>query len=139
MAYIEPDIDLKKLIWRQKKLYKTFIPVWCMVVNRTVKFNMQGFEHLHVDGRKHMRPEADAKKRLFLLKHAPKIITQSRMVKVDIKQGHQTFSGKREVYHELYMKVGANRPAVVVTLRTIGAGDTHFYGMRYVGKKKRTA
>jgi hypothetical protein len=136
--YHATEITLKDLIRKQRKLYKTFVPVECRMLNREVIFNMQGFEHLHMNGRQHRRTDGDARMRLHLLEYAPTIITQSRFVKTDTKQPKETYSGKQEVYHELYFRVGAKRSPVVLTLRTVGTGHTHFYGMRYVGKKKKT-
>lgn len=134
-SYIDPSITLKALIIRQRKLYKTFLPVKCYILNQDVSFTFAGFEHLHMDGRKRRRTEKDAKARLLLLEHAPSVITQARFMKKDAKQEHESFSGKREVYYELYSKVGPKQIVIVLTLRQIGNGALHFYGMRYKRKK----
>lgn len=135
-----PDIELKLLIAKQKKLYLKLLPVFSPALRKDVNFSMAGFRHLHTDGRGHYRGTRDAKTRLSLLEYAPNVISQARMVKTDIKSTDETSSGKKETYYELYCKVGiVHRRTVVVTVRVIGNGDPHFYGMRYVGKKKKTA
>lgn len=131
MAYIDPDISLKELIRTQKKMYKSFVPMHCYALRKEVTFNAKGFEHLHMDGRGHRRGEKDARARLLLLEHAPVVISQSKFSKTDIKTPQETYSGKQEIYHELYCKVGVNSVLVVVTLRTVGSGNIHFYGIRY--------
>jgi hypothetical protein len=135
MAYVDPNLSLKDLIQCQRKVYKKLLPVWCPMLRKDVKFNAQGFEHLHMDGRKHRRGEKNSRARLLLLEHAPAVISQARFMKEDIKPPEKSHSGKTEVYHELYAKVGVKQVAVVLTLRTIGNGDTHFYGIRYKWKK----
>src|SRR5690242_5912968 len=105
-GYIDPNIPFKELIVRQRKLYKTFVPVKCYLLNREVTFTFAGFEHLHTDGRKHRRGEKSARARLMLLDHAPAVITQARFLKKDVKLPTESFSGKHEVYYELYSKVG---------------------------------
>lgn len=135
MTYIDPNIDLKELIKKQRKLYKTFVPVSCYILNEPVTFTFAGFEHLHMDGRKKRRGEKSARARLMLLEYAPAVISQARFVKKDFKPAKETFSGKDEIYYELYSKVGVKQVAVVLTLRNVGDGSLHFYGIRYKWKR----
>lgn len=134
-GFIDPSTPLKELIRIQRKLYKTFVPVRCYILNKEVVFTFAGFEHLHMDGRKRRRGDKNARSRLLLLDHAPAVIAQARFMKKDIKLETESFSGKRELYYELYSKVGPKQIAVVLTLRQIGNGALHFYGIRYKGKK----
>lgn len=81
-----------------------------------------------MDGQGSRRNNNDAYKRLLLLEHAPGIILNARFVKEDkpkIKRG------KVAVHYELYGKVGSNNRSVIVTLRKLGEGNLHFYGIRY--------
>lgn len=133
--YIDPSLSLKELVARQYKLYKTFVPVKCYLLNTEVAFTFAGFEHLHMDGRKRRRGEKSARARLMLLDFVPSVITQSRFLKKDVKLSSESFSGKHEVYYEIYSKVGPKQVSVVVTLRKIGDGQLHFYGIRYKWKK----
>lgn len=133
---INNELSLKELISRQRKLYATLQPVKCPPLRKTVVFNMKGFEHLHMDGRKRRRNNKDARARLLLLEHVPKVIAEAKIMKTDYKTSKETYSRKEEVYHELYQKVGRNQALVVVTLRTIGNGFTHFYGIRYKNKRR---
>lgn len=135
MTYIDPNITLKELIAKQRKLYKQFVPVKCYILNEMVTFTFAGFEHLHTDGRKRRRGEKSARARLMLLEHAPAVVSQARFVKKDFRAAKETFSGKDEMYYELYSKVGIKQVAVVLTLRKVGDGALHFYGIRYKWKR----
>lgn len=134
-GYIDPNLSLKELAKQQRKLYKTFVPVKCYLLNKEVSFTFAGFEHLHMDGRKRRRGEKNARARLLLLEYAPAVITQARFMKKDVKLEHESYSGKKELYYELYSKVGAKQIPVVLTLRQIGNSSLHFYGIRYKWKK----
>jgi hypothetical protein len=138
MTYLDNSMSIKQLVATQRKLYKTFVPVRCHILKEEVNFNFAGFEHLHSDGRKKLRVEKDARARLLLLEHAPTAITQSRFVKEDIKSSSETYSGKVEKYYELYAKVGIKQMSVVATVRRIGEGSLHFYGIRYKRKRPLT-
>lgn len=133
--YIDPTLSLKDLISLQRKRYKQFVPVNCHMLNETVFFTFAGFEHLHMDGRKKRRGEKSARSRLMLMEHAPAVITQSRFMKKDLKEANETYSGKNEEFYELFSRVGIKQVAVIVTLRRVGQGDLHFYGIRYKWKK----
>lgn len=135
MGYIDPKLSFKELIIAQRKMYKNFVPVKCYLLNKEVVFTFVGFEHLHMDGRKKRRGEKNARARLFLLEYAPSVISQARFMKKEVKSPQETFSGKEEVYYELYSKVGINQVAIVLTLRIVGDGALHFYGIRYKWKR----
>lgn len=135
MTYIDPKLSIKELVAIQRKLYKTFVPVHCYILNEEVVFTFAGFEHLHMDGRKKRRGQKSARARLMLLEYAPAVISQARFVKKDLKSKTETYSGKDEIYYELYSKVGIKQIAVVLTLRQVGDGSLHFYGIRYKWKK----
>ncbi len=139
MTYIDPNLSLKDLIKYQREVYKKFVPVQCYILRQEVRFTATGFEHLHMDGRKHRRGEKSARARLLLMEHAPNVISQARFMKKEVKETNETYSGKKEVYYELYSKVGVNQVSAVVTLRIVGDGDLHFYGIRYKWGKKKTA
>ena len=133
-GYINPNLSLKELIALQRKNYKKFVPIRCYILNKEVAFTFAGFEHLHME-RGHRRGEKSARARLLLMEHAPAVITQARFMKKDIKLAPDTHSGKDEVYYELYSNVGQKQVSVVCTLRQIGNGRLHFYGIRYKWKK----
>jgi hypothetical protein len=133
--YIDPTLSLSELIKRQRKLYKTFVPVKCYMLNREVVFTFDGFQHLHQDGRNRRRGEKSARARLMLLDFAPAVITQARFMKKDLKEPNETYSEKKEIYYELLSRVGPKQVAVVLTLRQVGDGSLHFYGIRYKWKK----
>jgi hypothetical protein len=62
------------------------------------------------------------------MEHAPGIILGSKFIKEDKPKFK---NGKVAVHYELYGKVGKSSANVVVTLRKLGEGRLHFYGIRY--------
>lgn len=129
--------DLYALRAKQKKLYRTFVPVRAHMLRKDVSFNKAGFDHLYKDGRGHYRNKSDAKNRLELLEYAPLVLAQSKIIKEEIKPESDTWSKKKEVYYTFYHKVGAVQMPVAATVRIVGNGDPHFYGIRPNFNRKR--
>lgn len=134
VTYIHKDkTTLKQLIALKRKEYKKFPPVQCYMLRELVYFTFDGFEHLHMDGRGKRRSSNDAYNRLLIMDHVPSIILSSRFMKEDKPK---IIKGKVAIHYEVYGKVGNNNAKVVVTLRRIGDGNLHFYGIRYKGNKR---
>jgi hypothetical protein len=122
---------------KQKKLYKSFVPVRCYMLREDVHFNRDGFEHLYKKGTGKYRNKPDAANRLTLLDHVPTVIAQSKFIKEVIKYSDATKSKKVQKYWALYYKVGSTQLPVVLVLRRVGNGHLHFYGIRLNKKRKR--
>lgn len=128
MTYIDKSaVPLPDLIKLKRKEYKKLQPVICYMLKETVYFTFDGFEHLHMT-RGHRRGGDDAYNRLLLMDYAPQIIMCSRFIKEDKPK---MVGGKVALHYELYGRVGKNNRNVIVTLRKVGEGDLHFYGIRY--------
>jgi len=137
MVFVDRSkITLKQLIALKRKEYKKLPPVQCYMLRETVYFTFDGFEHLHMDGQGGRRGESDAYNRLLLMEHAPGVILGSKFIKEDKPK---LKNGKVAVHYEVYGKVGRNDANVVVTLRKLGNGRLHFYGIRYKGTNKQKA
>lgn len=129
MTFIDKSkVTLKDLIALKRREYKKLPPVHCYMLRENVCFTFDGFEHLHMDGQGSRRTNDDAYKRLLLMEHAPGVILGSRFIKEDKPKMKK---GKVAVHYEVYGKVGKNNASVVVTLRRLGEGNLHFYGIRY--------
>lgn len=129
MTYIDKStIVLSELVDLKRREYKKFPPVQCYMLRETVQFTFDGFEHLHTDGQGKRRPNAEAINRLLLMEHAPGVVLGARFIKEDKPKMKQ---GKVATHYELYGKVGTKSVNVVVTLRKLGNGHLHFYGIRY--------
>lgn len=134
MTYIDrSQVELRDLVALKRKEYKKFPPVHCYMLRENVSFTFDGFEHLHMNGQGKRRSNNDAYNRLLLMEYAPGVILGARFVKEDKPKMKR---GKVAVHYELYGRVGRNNASVVVTLRKLGNGGLHFYGIRY--KTKRT-
>lgn len=118
--------EFYKLRSSSKKIYASFkqSPVYCKALDADISFNAAGFEHLFKDGRGHYRPMIDARKRLELIKYAPNVIKNCQWF---IKDKSKT----PDIYYKLYGRAGEGLRNVVVTIRKIGNGNLHFYGIRY--------
>lgn len=125
-----PDDELLRLIAKQRKIYDRIGMVHCPILKKKVRFNIAGFRHLHVDGKGKYRTKSIATSRLELLQFAIGVVEHCKMLKTDEYNAPDTASGKKEVYYNLYAKVGPRRVNVMVTIRQIGGGDPHFYGIR---------
>lgn len=129
MVFIDKsNVKLSELVDLRRREYKKLPPTQCYMLRETVKFTFDGFEHLHTDGQGKRRPNAEAINRLLLMEHAPGVISGARFIKEDKPKVKH---GKVAVHYELYGKVGRNNANVVVTLRKLGKGHLHFYGIRY--------
>lgn len=129
VTYIDKtQVSLKDLISLKRKEYKSLPPVRCYMLREEVHFTFDGFEHLHMDGQGSRRSNQDAYNRLLLMEHAPGVILGSRFIKEDKPKMKK---GKVAIHYELYGRVGKNSASVVVTVRKLGNGKLHFYGIRY--------
>lgn len=124
---------LKQLVAVKRKEYKQFGPVYCPILKETVQFTFDGFEHLHVDGRKKRRPDGDARARLMLMSYAPGAIVGAKWLYTDKPK---IVNGKIAQHYELVTRVGIYSTKVIVTIRKLGDGHTHFYGIRHARQQK---
>jgi hypothetical protein len=124
------DDELLILIAKQRKVYDRIRIVNCPIIKNKVRFNIAGFRHLHTDGRGHYRPKNQAVERLELFRYAVGVVENCRILRTDIHEPHETESGKREVYYNLFARVGERQIKVMLVIRAVGNGDPHFYGIR---------
>jgi len=125
-----PDDELLKLIARQRKVYDRIGIVHCPIIKKKVRFNIAGFRHLHIDGKGKYRTKHVAISRLELLQYAVGVVEHCKILNTDIYEASETASGKSETYHNLYARVGPRQIRAMVTVRIVGGGDPHFYGIR---------
>jgi hypothetical protein len=128
----DPDDELLRLIAKQRKVYDRIGLVYCPIIKckKKVRFNIKGFRHLHIDGQEKYRTKDIATERLELLQYAVGVVEHCRILNTDSYKAPDTGSGKDETYYNLYARVGPRQIRVMVTIRVIGGGDPHFYGIR---------
>ena len=125
-----PDDELLRLIAKQRKVYDRIGIVYCPIIRKPVRFNISGFRHLHVDGQGKYRTKSIATERVGLMQYAVGVVEHCKILKTDSYDASNTSSGKNECYYNLYAKVGPRQVKSMVTIRQIGGGDPHFYGIR---------
>lgn len=118
------------LIAKQRKLYDRIGVANCPIIKQKVRFNIAGFRHLHIDGQGKYRTKKISTERLELLPYVVGLVENCKILKTDQYKAEETASGKSEIYYNLYGKVGPRQVRVMATIRTVGGGDPHFYGIR---------
>ncbi|MCL4353138.1 hypothetical protein M1615_01545 [Patescibacteria group bacterium] len=127
--------DLKK---KQKAFYKSIVSVFCPILNDTVYFTSEGFNHLLYDkSNRKPRKISEQFMKLQCLTHAPLVIrkcafiSETRLIERNIK-------GKKKlgVHYELVYEVKAGEKIRVI-VEKIGTGKHKFLSvMRHNGRRK---
>lgn len=120
---------LKTLIAEQKAFYNSLVSVFCPILNETVYFTSEGFNHLMFKNSRIPRSSAEQFMKLKCLKYVPKVITNCSQ-KGQIRQDKRKIKGKWkkvlrfEIVHEV--EKGAS---VRVIIERIGTGRYHFWSV----------
>jgi len=67
--------DIRTLIQKQKSFYKNIISINCPILNETVYFTSEGFNHLIYESNRAPRKISEQYLKLIFLKYVPKVIT----------------------------------------------------------------
>jgi hypothetical protein len=128
--------DLKK---KQKALYSSIISVFCPILNDTIFFNSDGFNHLLYQSNRKPRNIGEQFMKLRCLPHAPEVITKCAVItdtrKITRKVKGVYKSGVRyELVHEVEKDI-----KIRVVVEKIGTGKHKFLSiMPHTNKSKIT-
>lgn len=78
-------ITIDQLIINQKAFYKSIVSIYCPILNQTIYFSSDGFDHLINDSHRKNRKVNEQWLKLSCLKYVPKVIIQCKEV-IDIRQ-----------------------------------------------------
>lgn len=125
--------DLKK---KQRAFYKSIVSVFCPILNDTVYFTSEGFNHLLYENRK-PRKISEQFMKLQCLTHAPLVIQKCTLVS-ETRQIVKNVKGKRKsgVHHELIYEVTAEEKIRVI-VEKIGTGKNKFLSVMRHNKKSK--
>lgn len=120
-------MSLKRLIAQQRVFYDHIGPLVCPILNETVYFNSEGFNHLLYKRYKEPRPPEEQFMKLKCLTHVPKVVKECsqevtvRPVRRKIKRKWKNCT-HYELVHEV--KRGAKIRVIIEKIGTIG--NYHF-------------
>ena len=127
-------VNIYKLKKKQGAFYKSIVSVFCPILNNTVYFTSEGFNHLLYDNRK-PRKISEQFMKLRCLTHAPLVIqkcafvSETRLIVKNVK-------GKRKsgVHFELVYEVSPGE-RIRVVVEKIGTGKHKFLSVMRHGRR----
>lgn len=125
--------DLKK---KQRVFYKSIVSVFCPILNDTVYFTSEGFNHLLYD-RSNRKPRKISEQfmKLQCLTHAPLVIKKCTVIS-EIRQIERNIKGKKKsgVHYELVHEVSPGEKIRVI-VEKMGTGKYRFLSVMRHGRK----
>lgn len=126
------------LIAKSKKFYYSLGSIYSQKLNQTIVFNRYGWKHLLYDSSDRRRNNTDIELRLFLLREAKTLITNSKYPVIasvkDTPPKNPTIQ-----YFEFYGKSLKMNRYIKVIVRKIGEGNYHFFSIRRSKRNKKPA
>ena len=117
---------MDRIIDEKRAMYKSIVSVFCPILDETVYFTSDGFQHLLYKSNRKPRKLSERYMKLMSLEHAKTVITsctfvsQSRIVRRKIK-GTLRDVVRHELVHEVKQGV-----QIRVVVEKIGTGKAHF-------------
>ncbi|MBI3620210.1 hypothetical protein HY214_03660 [Candidatus Roizmanbacteria bacterium] len=130
-------MNIYELRRKSKKLYKSIVSVYCSILNDTVYFTSEGFNHLLYESYKHPRSVAEQYLKLMHLPYAPdvvkncRLISETRAIKKRVKNNL-----KNGVHYELVHEVSPGKKVRVI-VEKIGTGKHKFMSVMPHDKKSK--
>lgn len=131
-------MGLKTLITEQRAFYKSIVSVFCPILNETVYFTSEGFNHLLYENYWKPRTPAEQFMKLKCLIHASKVISKCSK-KAAIRQFKRKVKGKwkKGLHFEMIHEVKKDA-YVRVIIEKIGTGHHRFLSvMPHDNKSKK--
>ncbi len=130
----------KELLDKRKSEYITWDKVFCKSLNKDVRFNMRGFNHLRFKTDNTPRHPKEAMYKMGLLPLVPTVIKLANKVDRYEKRsapvgGTRTKVVKEIEYWSLIATVGQQKVKIKVIIRRIGDGKLHFWSVMKVPSK----
>lgn len=117
---------LNKLIEKQRAYYKSIVSVFCPILQDTVFFSSEGFNHLLYETHHRPRKSSERYMKLRCLEHAPLVIKKCNSV-TETRKLERKIKGKMKqvIQYELVYEIRKNVKIRVVVER-IGSGKIKF-------------
>lgn len=131
-------MSLRTLIIEQKAFYNSIVSIFCPILNETVYFTSEGFNHLLYENYGKPRTPAEKFMKLKCLSHVPKVVKNcSRQVAIRKIRRKTKGVWKNGLHFELVhgVKTGAS---IRVIVEKIGTGHHRFWSvMPHDNKSKK--
>ncbi|OGK10164.1 hypothetical protein A2767_04130 [Candidatus Roizmanbacteria bacterium RIFCSPHIGHO2_01_FULL_35_10] len=130
-------MNFYKLKVKSKKFYKSIVSVYCLILNDTVYFTSEGFNHLLYKDFNHPRNINEQYMKLMCLPYVVDVIkncaliSETRKIKRRVKN-----KLKDAIHYELVHKVAKNK-RIRVIIEKIGTGKHKFRSIMPHDKKSK--
>lgn len=128
--------DIRELIKKQKAFYQSVVSVNCQLLNNTVYFTGDGFNHLLGDNPRKRRIISEQYLKLSCLSHAPEIVKNCVRI-VDIRKGERFIKHKKKTTITYELVDGKKRrDNIAVIVERIGTGKLKFRSVKKIGNNR---
>ena len=134
-------VKIVTLTKRYKKFYRNVGSIWCPALRSNVVFNNHGWKHIRFNGKGIRRGRSAILLRFHLLKYAPKVIQQAKVVvKKDTKSITKGTAELKTSYYEIAYPVN-RKDHVTVVLRKYDQPNSklHYYSIKRTSNKTKKA
>lgn len=128
--------DIRLLIEKQKKLYKSIVSIFCPILNETVYFTAEGFHHLIHKSNNKRRPINEQYLKLKCFDYAVEVIKNSSRI-IETRREQHLIKGKEKAvitYELISDDKSHNRIAVII--EKIGEGKHKFRSVKRISRKR---
>ena len=124
--------NIREIIKKQKAFYKSVVSVFCPLLNDTIYFTGEGFNHLLGDNPRKRRDINEQYLKLMCLSHAPTIAKNSVRI-VEVRKGERFVKHKKKstVTYEL-VDGKKRRDNIAVVVERIGTGKLKFRSVKKI-------
>lgn len=129
--------DIRQLKKQQRAFYANIVSVFCPILNDSVFFTSEGFNHLIYESNRMPRKIGEQFMKLKCLSEAPKVISKCHVIS-DTRQVQRKIKGiyKTVTRYELVHKVRKDTEIRVIVER-IGTGKYRFLSVMPHGRKSK--
>lgn len=129
--------DFKKFIEKQRKYYKSIGSIVCPILQETINFTSDGFEHLLYKGNRKPRKLSERFMKLKCLEHVPEVIKKADVIS-ETRRSEKRIKGKikKVIFHELIYEIKKGTQIRVV-VEKIGNGNFHFLSVMPHNKRSK--
>jgi hypothetical protein len=118
--------NFSKIVEERRSYYKSIVSVFCPILEETIYFTAEGFNHLLFKSNRTPRNLSERYMKLMCLEFASVVIEKCEIVN-ETRKNTRTIKGKRKsvISHELVFEVVKNKEIRVVVDK-IGTGKLKF-------------
>ncbi len=133
----KPREDINDLKFEQKVIYDSVVSVYCKILDSTVYFTSEGFNHLIYESNRKPRNINEQFLKLKCVCYAPRVIEKCKKI-TETRQSKRKIKGKVKeiIQYELIYEVFKDK-TIKVIVEKVGTGKHKFHSVMPVRTKKR--